>query len=182
MGSLDNFQSRVVVTGLDADGRSAVLSDSASGTRAPTPVATLNDVWQADGLPTRVLADSTLNGAFDLAPPAAGVKVTVCALPPDDEWKGSAEYEAALAAVGAGSSARGNAEVDGFHETDTVDVITMVSGEIVAVLETAEVVLRQGDTFIQRGTKHAWSNRSDGPAIFVMTMIPAVRGTEAEQS
>jgi hypothetical protein len=174
MGSLENYQSRVVVTGFDADGRSTVAADSAAGTRAPTPVATLNDVWQIDALPVPVTADATLTGAFDLAPPKTGLKVTLCALPPDEEWQGSAEYEAALAAVGAGDSHR-EGEVDGFHETDTIDVITMVSGEIVAVLETTEVVLRQGDTFVQRGTKHAWSNRSGSPAVFTMTMIAATR-------
>jgi hypothetical protein len=31
------------------------------------------------------------------------------------------------------------------------------------VLDTTEVHLRAGDTVVQRGTNHAWSNRSDRP-------------------
>jgi hypothetical protein len=31
------------------------------------------------------------------------------------------------------------------------------------VLDTEEVALTAGDTVVQRGTNHAWSNRSDKP-------------------
>jgi hypothetical protein len=33
------------------------------------------------------------------------------------------------------------------------------------VLDTAEVVLRAGDTVVQRGTNHAWSNRSAAASV-----------------
>ena len=39
-----------------------------------------------------------------------------------------------------------------------------VRGEITLVLDTEEVQLRAGDTVVQRGTNHAWSNRSTRPA------------------
>jgi quercetin dioxygenase-like cupin family protein len=35
----------------------------------------------------------------------------------------------------------------------------------VLVLDTQEVQLRAGDLVIQRGTNHAWSNRSASPAV-----------------
>ena len=38
-------------------------------------------------------------------------------------------------------------------------------GEIVLVLDTQEVVLKKGDFVVQRGTNHAWSNRSGAPAV-----------------
>jgi mannose-6-phosphate isomerase-like protein (cupin superfamily) len=63
----------------------------------------------------------------------------------------------------------------GMHTTETIDVVTMLSGELYAVLEDTETLLRPGDTLIQRGTKHSWSNRTDKPAIFVATMMPAKR-------
>jgi uncharacterized cupin superfamily protein len=40
----------------------------------------------------------------------------------------------------------------------------VLEGEIVLVLDTQEVVLRAGEIVIQRGTSHAWSNRSGKPA------------------
>jgi quercetin dioxygenase-like cupin family protein len=47
------------------------------------------------------------------------------------------------------------------HKTDTVDYAIVLEGEIVAILEEAETVLRAGDILIQRGTNHAWSNQSE---------------------
>ncbi len=48
----------------------------------------------------------------------------------------------------------------GMHTTDTVDYAIVLSGEVYAVLEKGEKLLRAGDILIQRGTNHAWSNRS----------------------
>jgi len=39
----------------------------------------------------------------------------------------------------------------------------VLEGEITLVLDTAEVHLKAGDTVVQRGTNHAWSNRSNRP-------------------
>jgi uncharacterized cupin superfamily protein len=40
-----------------------------------------------------------------------------------------------------------------------------MEGEITLVLDTEEVHLQAGDTVIQRGTNHAWSNRSTQPCV-----------------
>jgi len=40
----------------------------------------------------------------------------------------------------------------------------VLEGEIVLVLDTQEVALKQGDIVIQRGTNHAWSNRANSAA------------------
>jgi uncharacterized cupin superfamily protein len=48
-----------------------------------------------------------------------------------------------------------------FHTTDTVDYAIVLEGEIWAVLDDDEVLMQQGDVLVQRGTGHAWSNRSD---------------------
>ena len=37
--------------------------------------------------------------------------------------------------------------------------------QIVLVLDTQEVSLKAGDFVVQRGTNHAWSNRSNNPAV-----------------
>ncbi|WP_052668440.1 cupin domain-containing protein [Nitriliruptor alkaliphilus] len=172
--SVSDFTSRVVVAGLNEDGRSAVVVDEVAQTRAPTPVVTINDVWQVDAVPCPVLGDSTLSGTLDLVPPKGGVLVRVAAFPPDAEWQDGGGYDEAFSAVGAEEAAV-DGEDAGFHATDTVDVGTVVAGELHAVLEDGEVLLRPGDTFVQRGTRHAWSNRGDEPAIVVFTMVSATR-------
>ena len=47
------------------------------------------------------------------------------------------------------------------------------SGEIWAVLDTGEVKMSAGDVLIQRGTGHAWSNRSDAPCRIAFVLIGA---------
>ena len=52
----------------------------------------------------------------------------------------------------------------------------MISGEIVLELDDgAEVTLRPGDTVVQNGTRHAWRNRTDKPAVLVVVLVGAKR-------
>jgi uncharacterized cupin superfamily protein len=44
-------------------------------------------------------------------------------------------------------------------------VCLILEGEITLVLDTEEVALKAGDTVVQRGTNHAWSNRSSRPCV-----------------
>ena len=57
------------------------------------------------------------------------------------------------------------------HRTETVDYAVVLSGEITMLLDDQDVVLREGDVVIQRGTNHAWSNRSDKPALMLYVLI-----------
>ena len=47
------------------------------------------------------------------------------------------------------------------HRTQTLDYVVMIEGELVLLLDDSEVTLKQGDVVVQRGTNHAWENRSD---------------------
>jgi quercetin dioxygenase-like cupin family protein len=67
--------------------------------------------------------------------------------------------EAIAEAYGTQQNTADSGPAPGMHRTDTVDVVTVVSGELHAILETGEIVLRAGDSIVQRGTMHAWSNR-----------------------
>jgi uncharacterized cupin superfamily protein len=51
------------------------------------------------------------------------------------------------------------------QKTCTLDFCIVLEGEIVLVLDTQEVRLKAGEIVIQRGTNHAWSNRSGRPAV-----------------
>ena len=55
------------------------------------------------------------------------------------------------------------------QKTRTLDFCLILEGEITLVLDTAEVQLAAGDTVVQRGTNHAWSNRSDQPCTIAIS-------------
>jgi hypothetical protein len=47
------------------------------------------------------------------------------------------------------------------HRTRTLDYAVVIEGEIVLVLSDSEVALGPGEVVVQRGTDHAWENRTD---------------------
>ena len=46
------------------------------------------------------------------------------------------------------------------HRTESVDYGIVIEGEMTLVLDDSEVLLTPGSVVIQRGTNHAWANRS----------------------
>ena len=46
------------------------------------------------------------------------------------------------------------------HRTRTLDYAVVIEGEVV-ILDDSEVALKQSDVVVQRGTNHAWENRTD---------------------
>jgi uncharacterized cupin superfamily protein len=64
-------------------------------------------------------------------------------------------------------------EHPGMHMTKTIDYALMLQGELVAITDEEETVLRAGDVLIQRGTNHAWANRSGQPARIAFILIDA---------
>ena len=61
------------------------------------------------------------------------------------------------------------------HKTATLDYIVILLGEIYLVLDKEETLLKPGDIVIQRGTNHAWSNRSGEQCIQLAVWIDAVK-------
>jgi mannose-6-phosphate isomerase-like protein (cupin superfamily) len=47
------------------------------------------------------------------------------------------------------------------HRTKTLDYVVVIEGELILLLDDSEVALQAGDVVVQRGTHHAWENRSD---------------------
>ena len=60
-----------------------------------------------------------------------------------------------------------------FHKTESLDYAICLEGEIWAVLDEGETLMRPGDVLIQCGTYHAWSNRSDQIARMLFVLIDA---------
>jgi len=57
------------------------------------------------------------------------------------------------------------------HKTDTLNYFVLVSGELWALSERRDVLLRPGDVIVQKGCMHGWANRSDQPAVLVAVLI-----------
>lgn len=171
----DDVRFRVVVTGSDDGATSKIVSDDRASTVVLTPLFNSVDLWQTDAVPAGVDDASTLTGVPSLEPPKGGVVVRMVTIPPDSEaHAGGADAAAALGEIGGGDSHVEGGTV-GLHRTDTIDVITVIDGELYSVLDTGETLLKAGDTLIQRGTTHAWSNRTSAPATFMATMYSASR-------
>ena len=68
-----------------------------------------------------------------------------------------------------------NSPHPGMHETETLDYAIVLSGEIVAVMDCEERLMKTGDILIQRGTNHAWANRSDAPCRICFVLIDGKR-------
>lgn len=171
-GEYAKIRARRVVVGLDADGRSAITSDGVTETHLVTGAFARNDLWQATEVPTPALAENSLTAAH-IPPPEGGYTYNITAFPPDSEWNFDGEYDQAL--IDAGAADCVIVGEPGMHITETVDIVTLLSGELTAIVETGETVLRPGDTLVQRGTKHAWRNRGDVPAVIVAIQIAATR-------
>jgi hypothetical protein len=62
----------------------------------------------------------------------------------------------------------------GMHKTDTIDYAVILSEVSYLILDEGEVLLKAGDCLVQRGTNHAWSNRTDKNCVVVFIMIEAV--------
>ena len=60
------------------------------------------------------------------------------------------------------------------HRTETVDVGVVLEGETWLLLDDgSETRVGVGDAVVQRGTNHAWANRSDRPVRMVFVLIDA---------
>lgn len=63
-----------------------------------------------------------------------------------------------------------------FHKTPSLDYAIVLEGEIYAMMDEGEVLMRQGDVLIQRATNHSWSNRSGRPCRMAFVLIALGEG------
>jgi uncharacterized cupin superfamily protein len=59
------------------------------------------------------------------------------------------------------------------HRTRSIDYAIVLSGEIWAVMDEGETMMKTGDVLIQRGTNHAWANRSNVPCVVAFVLVDA---------
>ena len=172
---------RQVVTGQDASGKSVFVSDTevAPVTLSQIVGPEFHRLWGADVAPT-LPTDGTPPAQPTYFPPTGGFRIGLFTLPPADAPVPPDLDPAALFAEMA-EKLPGMADVmepdhPGMHTTDTVDFEIVLSGEVFLELDDgAEVHLRPGDTVVQNGTRHAWHNRSNEPAVLFVVLLGASR-------
>lgn len=57
------------------------------------------------------------------------------------------------------------------HSTESVDDGIVIEGEMTQVLDDSEVLLKPGSVVVQRGTNHAWANRSARPCRMLFVLV-----------
>jgi len=173
------FEIRRIVSGHNAQGKSVFIMDGTVGPpagRRSSAGTTVVELWQTDTTPADNSGDKDpTDHPFRLPPPANGSVFRVVEYPPDKErfaamrsqdWSADAKSQGYHRDVG-------NARHAGFHKTDTIDYAIVIEGEIVALMDEGERVMKRGDVLIQRGTSHAWANRTDKPARVAFILIDA---------
>lgn len=173
-----DYRARRVVTGLDADGRSTFVVDEETPHVAGTPAFAVNAVWQMPTLPAPTSDYDSLQGEVRTQPPSGGLNYFISVFPPDADFPIRATYEELESVASGDFQLRSESPVPGMHSTETIDIVTVISGEIYAIVETGETLLRAGDTIVQRGTNHAWSNRTAKPCVISAVHIDAIRPAE----
>lgn len=169
-----------VVTGHDADGKAIVASDGPLPTVAEIaaiPGTVFHEVWSTTGSPAPVDngADPTV-GPLMLPPPPQGTRIRFVDIPPDTAEflaEGAARMKAAFAQIGdeKASTVRPHSPHPLMHRTESVDYGIVIDGEMTLVLDDAEVLLRPGSVVVQRGTNHAWANRSGRPCRMLFVLV-----------
>lgn len=158
-----------VVTGHDAQGKAVVSSDGPLPTVveiAAIPGTVFHEVWSTVGAPACVDngVDPTV-GPLMLPPPKHGTRIRFVDIPPDTaEYlaHGGARMQDAFSQIGdsKASTVKADSPHPLMHRTESIDYGIVIDGEMTLVLDDSEVLLKPGSVVVQRGTNHAWANRS----------------------
>ena len=152
MTDKNKIEIRRVITGHDEDDVAKVIIDGLAANTRYSPSGTISTlIWCTDRMPADIAVGEDVEdmGARKLGtpPPPSGTRFAVLEFPP------------------------GNTPV--MHRTETIDYVIVISGEIEMDMDNSSVKLKAGDVMVQRGTNHAWANRSDRPARVAFVLVDA---------
>lgn len=150
---------RRIVTGIK-NGRSVITDDAiATNVSEHFPGLIISDIWATSQMSADLSTEIKIeNTAFPIVP-ANGSYFRYVSIPPDKDL---------------GIKPMKTGQVHPLmHKTATLDYIIILSGEIYMILDDEEILLKAGDIVIQRGTNHAWSNRSDTHCIQLAVLLAA---------
>lgn len=171
------LKTRRIVTGHDAGGRSVITFDDhgTNVTHIPSWEGLyVTELWVTSEMPV----DN--NGREDRAlrpmkhdPDAGGTIFRLVEIPPESKTT----FNAKGIFTELGSSNRPS-DADSsrhptMHKTNSVDYLVVIAGEMVMAMEEGETLLKAGDCIVQRGTNHAWINRSSSPCLLAAVLVDA---------
>jgi len=167
---------RRVVTGHDEKGKAIVIFDG------PAPNVLIRKVggfistqlWRTFSTPAdNTGREDSVVGEILTPPPPQGSVFRIVEFPPvGDEIKGL-DQTATAQALGTKPLESSSSHHPFMHRTNSIDYAIVLSGEIEMLLDDSEVHLKAGDVVIQRGTNHAWVNRSVEPCRIAFILIDA---------
>ncbi|MFJ4373925.1 cupin domain-containing protein [Pseudomonas japonica] len=150
---------RRIITGHNQAGEAIFIEDEVCAHRHAIkniPTFATTELWKTAATPVDNTEQSPVDlvaGRFALNPPACGSVFRIVEFVPDRLWKSDAD------------------EPDMMHRTPSLDYAYVIKGQIHALLDNQETLMKAGDVLIQRGTNHAWANRSDEPCIVLFVLI-----------
>jgi hypothetical protein len=144
------------VTGTDEAGGSFVVSDGEA-----SAIPGFAELWVGSaGNPLEAVPADSAAPWSRVEPPPGATSWRIFDLPPDE-----------VVAAYLASQELPEVEASGFHRTETLDYVMILDGEVSLELDRGEVRLRSGDCVVQRGTRHAWRNRSGRPVRMAVVMV-----------
>ncbi|WBV56093.1 cupin domain-containing protein [Chryseobacterium daecheongense] len=147
---------RRIVTG-SQNGKSTIIEDhEVENTVEHLPGLIISDLWNTQKTPASMDFEAPIPNTGFPQTPKNGTYFRYVVIPPDKnlgvEFKPGEPHPM-------------------MHRTQTLDYIIILSGELYLIMEEGETLLKAGDIVIQRGTNHAWSNRSDKSCIQLAVLI-----------
>ena len=136
----------------------------------------LYEIWNTDGsgFDTKSKSDRA-DIAILLSPVKSGTKFRYFQINPIPEGIPQEAIEAATAEafekIGAAHHRVDTSRNAAMHETDTIDYIILLKGDVTLILDEEEVQLKPHDVVVQRGTNHAWVNNGSEPALLIAVLI-----------
>jgi mannose-6-phosphate isomerase-like protein (cupin superfamily) len=167
---------RRVLTGHDADGRSTIIADGFAQNSKEMPPGSglaVTELWETAVPADNAGTQDAGNRKVRLEPPKKGTLFRIVEFPPDTQWQSRPDARAWAKALDATHAPDRSSSDPMMHKTSTVDYIVVLKGEITAILDKGETLLKPGDVFIQRGTNHSWSVRGNEPCIIAVVLVDA---------
>jgi hypothetical protein len=170
---------RRIVTSHNAQGKAIIAMDGAPPTTLELkaiPGTMFYEIWNTNASPAPIdnSDDPTLR-PLQLHPMPQGSIIRIVDIPADvvHNQISEAEIAAGFAQIGAASATTRHADSPHklMHRTETIDYGILLAGEIWLVLDEGETKLEVGDIVIQRGTNHAWSNRTNETARMLFILL-----------
>ena len=177
-----NGKIRRVVTGHDKNGKAIIIEDGLAPAVRTNPLRPGHisvDLWKTGAAPCVLHATESdpTAGPKQIHPLPRGTVFRISEIAPETEAIRNMPPEqsrAVFAAMGNESASTAGRKIGRhpfMHRTETIDYAVVLKGEITMLLDDQDILLKEGDVVIQRGTNHAWSNRSDKPALMLYVLI-----------